>query len=169
MQMRDPVALTSKWVRGKEIPRGFILDSGYYAGRPPTPSDINTVVLKSFYEGLAQDVGMHAAVNFVRFVNKLDDLSASSFIVAFERFWASDCMAIQVVQDREDRIRVTVHGDVRDAQAFAVVAEALGSRRMSEENRLEASNAIKRDFIQKHLSEIPEGERHKIPTSPFVC
>ncbi len=150
----------SSWTRGK-IPGGFCLDSGYYAGSPPNTGHLNSAVLEGIYQGLKSHLGLRQARNFVRFVNHLTDLSASSFITAFERFFRQGCMSAEIIQRRGDRTRITAHGDAAHAQAFAIVASALSGRRLSEEEIAERSEEIKRKFIADHLKEIPPQERHK--------
>ena len=138
------------------------MDSGYYAGRPPQPCDLDSSILELFYRGIKKDAGADAARNFVRFVNKLNDLSASSFIVAFEQFCASGCKTIGIEQNEKDRIRVTGHGDTRDVQAFAVVMESLARGKKSEDEIRRLSNGIKFEFIITHQKEIPANERREV-------
>lgn len=150
--------LVGEWTKGK-IPGGFCFDSGYYAGRPPSTSDINTAVLEGFYDGLKKKAGEEAAANFVRFVNALQDMSASSFIVAFEAFFRSGCKVIDIKQRKSDRTRITEHGGAAESQAFAVMANALAGRHRSEEEICELSIRVKQEFITKHRKEIPPLER----------
>lgn len=151
---RNLSELVREWVGGR-----FSMRSGYYAGRPPSPSDLDSDILESIYTGIKKQVGDEAATAFARFVNKLNDLSASSFIVAFERFWAKDCKMVDVAQETTDRTRLDGYGDALHAQAFAVVAQALSGPRMSEDEILHASNWVKGKFINKHEKEIPDDEK----------
>lgn len=140
----------------------FTMRSGYYAGRGPTSSDLDSSRLEGIYKGLKAEVSPEAATAFVRFVNKLDDLSASSFIVAFERFWRDGCKEIEIKQDRKDRVRCTGRGDVLEGEAFCAVAETLfGGGRMSEHQVARASDRIKQQFIRGHRDEIPDDEKRQ--------
>ena len=145
--------LVHNWTHGR-----FVMDSGYYAGRAPISSDLNSEILESIYEGLKGKAGGEDATNFVRFVNMLDDLSASSFIVAFEQFCANDCKIVAIKQVKEDRIRITGHGKEAEIQAFAIIAEALSGRRRSEDEIKRLSHDIKNEFIKKHRKDIPAEE-----------
>ena len=149
--------LVNNWTQ-----RRFLLDSGYYAGRAPTTSDLNSQILESIYDGLKSEAGGKDATNFVRFVNNLDDLSASSFIVAFEQFCANDCKIVAIKQRKEDRTRITGYGDEAEMQAFAVIAEALSGRRRSDDEIKRLSDGIKYEFIRKHHKEIPAKEQREI-------
>ena len=141
------------WVNGR-----FSMRSGCYAGRPPSPSDLDSKILEMFYKGLKRDVGVTEANNFVLFVNNLTDLSATSFIVAFERFWASSCQNCCVRQTPGDRMQVSGYGATRDAEAILALAGMLGSP-VRDANIRAVSNDIKRDFIEAHFKEIPEVAR----------
>jgi hypothetical protein len=115
-----------------------------------------------FYSCLKKDVGILTAQYFVRFVNKLRDLSASSFIVAFEKFWASGCTSICVTQHNADRNQLSGRGQALQGEAFGLLMEVLsGKGAMDEESIVSASNRIKRSFIQNHRSEIPADEVEK--------
>jgi len=155
--MQELSELVLKWTKGKGL--GFIMDSGYYAGRGPTQSDLNSKLLEAFYDGIKKDVGEKEAKNFVRFVNKLDDLSASAFIVAFEQFAARKYKIIDIKQKPEDGNRLTAHGPGLEAQAFALIAGALAGPKRSPAENLRASETIKYAFINKHQKEISANER----------
>lgn len=145
--------LVDDWTGGR-----FFMDSGFYAGRGPTESDLDSQILESFYVGIRASEGAEAAINFVRFVNNLEDLSASSFIVAFERFCARGCKETTIAQRTEDRDRITDRGDAGEAQAFAVFASLFGERRSPEQIKI-LSGRIKYDFIRRHVKEIPADEQ----------
>ena len=136
----------------RTVPGGFHLDSGYYAGRPPSSSDIDTKTLEGIYKGLKAKVGQKAATNFVRFVNKLEDMSASSFIVALQRFWHSDCDKVYIAQPKEDHV-------ANEAGAFATLALGLTGRRASQDEVIRLSEKLKAQFIAAHSREIPAAER----------
>jgi hypothetical protein len=125
-------------------------------------------LLEMIYNGIKKDAGAEVASNFVRFVNKLDDLSASAFVVAFEQFAAKGGKVIDITQGDKDGIRVTGHGAARDAQAFAVIASALaGPKRTEGELRL-AHYSVKHTFVQNHLKEIPAKERREMKALSFL-
>ncbi len=145
--------LGQRWYHGR-----FVMRSGFFAGRPPSLGDLNFEILEMTYEGLLQDLGQSEATNFVRMVNGLDDLSASSFIVAFERFWNNGCIDTLVHQEEVDRIALSSRGNSLAAEALGAIGSVL-SNRTSEDQIRAISFAIKRVFITKHLSEIPHGER----------
>lgn len=146
MGEQDLSTLVREWTERK-----FTMRSGYYAGRPPTTSDLNTKILEAIYAGLRRDVGAEAAKNFVQFVANLKDLSASSFIVAFEQFFNSGCKATSVEQHPSDRARLDRDDD--GAQAFAASMEILGRPPQSESNIEELSFGLKSEFLRKHNSE----------------
>jgi hypothetical protein len=144
------------WVNGR-----FIMRSGYYAGRAPSTGDLNSDILEMFYQGIKRDVDKEEAAWFVRFVNKLQDLSASAFIVAFEHFWASGCTMSSISQCPEDRRRLSAHGAGLQAEAFGLIGEMMFGRPMSEEDIIVASLPVKSTFISRHAKEIPTNERHE--------
>jgi hypothetical protein len=160
--MLDLQRLVHDWTKGR-----FVMDSGHYAGRLPTKSDLNSPILQSLYDGIKKELGVDAAKNFVRFVNKLDDLSASSFIVAFERFCAEGCKVVDIKQYGVDRNRVTGYGAAGEMQAFAVIAEALGGRKRSEDEIRQISDDIKYQFILSHQKEIPSSEKREMRSSTY--
>lgn len=142
------------WLDGR-----FVMRSGFYAGRGPMRGDLNEVILEMFYAGILRDVGKKEAKNFVRFVNNLDDLSASAFIVAFERFWSTGCQEVKVEQDPEDGNALSGHGVGLQAEALGLIGATMFGRRRSPGQELAESNSIKAQFIAKHLEEIPKDER----------
>jgi hypothetical protein len=142
--------------------------SGFYAGRKPSTGDLNSQILEMFYLGMKRDLGGEAASNFVRFVNNLDDLSASAFIVAFEQFWASGCEDVGVRQEPGDRNRLSGRGHGLEVEAFGLIGETLFGRPMSEEEIRVASVPIKSSFIRAHESEVPKDERRSsVRESPW--
>jgi len=132
----------------------FCLNSGFYAGRPPSTEDLNSRILEMIYQGLKKDVSQDAATNFVRLVNGLSDLSASAFIVAFRSFLLGGCSQINVRQSKKDRSEI----DNKD-QAFAVIAQALKCPIPDESEIQRASLEIKEPFISQHLGEILDEEK----------
>lgn len=152
------------WTKGR-----FAMRSGYYAGRGPNRGDLDSRILEMLYQGVKHEAGGETAANFVRFVNKLEDLSASSFIVAFERFAAEDGKVVDVTQCLEDRIALD-SGPNRDLQALVVIAGMLGGRERSPEGDLRVSNDIKAEFIRDHLREIPKCERREtVDSHEYRC
>lgn len=142
------------WVDGT-----FTLRSGFYSGRGVNAGDLNDRILEMFYQGLKKDFGDDSAANFVRFVNKLNDLSASAFIVAFERFWAHDCTVIDIAQERSDRVQLSAHGDALFAEALGAIAGILsGGDKLSDEQVRAESFSIKLAFILRHAKEVPAEE-----------
>jgi hypothetical protein len=144
--------LVYKWFQG----RNFTLSAGFFAGRGPNEGDLNSKILERMYVGLMEDVGQVEATNFVRFVNKLEDLSASAFIVAFERFWGNDCQVVVIPQHSEDGNTLDAYGDGLMAQGLALIGNSL-FRSRSNDAMLHAH--IKAAFIMAHWGEIPEDER----------
>lgn len=156
-----------EWTKGAGW-TSLSMSSGYYAGRPPSQGDINTQTLEGLYKGLQRDVGETAAVNFVRFVNNLDDMSASSFVVAFQQFWDSSCENVNVQQRPTDRTELGGPDHIRDRQAFAVVASAFANPRHSDEDIRRRSHAVKAGFILAHTGEIPEDEQRAFGDVVYV-
>ncbi len=157
--MNKPLMEASlEWTEGK-----FLFRSGFYAGRPPSLGDLNSKILEMIYLGIKKDVGESEATNFVRFVNSLEDLSASSFIVAMERFWALDCKEPLVHQESRDRARLddNLYGRQLESQALGLLATVLGGRNLDEDKIRSRSMDIKRDFIRNHMTEIPVNERSR--------
>lgn len=136
----------------------FSMDSGYYAGRGPTRSDLNSDLLEKLYQGIRRDLGKEEAANFVRFVNNLDNLSASAFIVAFEKFLAKEGKVAHVTQELGDGTCLTGHGEALEGQAFSAVASVMFDKRSPEKLRQE-HEGIKDIFIRIHEEEIPDEER----------
>ena len=150
-------AAVDSWTKGK-----FTMRSGFYAGRGPKSCDLNSDMLEMIYQGLKSDVGGKAPANFARFVNKLGDLSASAFIVAFEKFWQRGCAVINIRQEKQDHMRLCGRGTELVGQGLAVIGEALFGNRNSEEDIQRLSQGIKRDFVSKHAGEIPKKERREV-------
>lgn len=144
-----------RWVDNR-----FSMRSGFYAGRPPSTTDLNSTILEMFYKGIKKDVGDEAAANFVRFVNKLKDLSASSFIVAFDRFWASECKTVDISQGANDRMTLSGHGRALEGETIGLIGSMLGGGGNWSRDELEsASWQIKSPFVRAHLSELPPDDR----------
>lgn len=154
---KDIRELVKEWTN-----RSFLLNSGFYAGRKPSPGDLGYDHLTKLYEGLKRDVGQDAATNFVRFVNNLGDMSASAFIVAFEKFWGSGCTATVIEQHVGDRARLDARGDALLAQGFGAIMTALGDRTTSEEYE-SLSYGVKSRFLREHIDEVPTEERRSAP------
>lgn len=144
----------------------FCMRSGYYAGRRPSEGDLGSRHLEMLYQGIRKDVGVEGAANFVRFVNKLDDLAASSFIVAFEQFWAEECKVIDISQKPGDRMRLDARGDALLSQGFGAIMSAMADRGSGMDHR-HLSLEVKARFIKDHLTEIPEDERRVLQGSGY--
>ncbi len=140
------IRTVENWMRGEEC---FVFEAGYYAGRGPTQSDLNSRILEKFYVGIKNDFSQEAATNFVRLVAGLKDLSASAFIIAFEAFARSGFKSTKIQQRSEDRDSASSR-----LQAFAVVAVALFGRRVDNDDVEKLSNEIKREFIDAHRLEV---------------
>lgn len=154
--MRDNLSeLVHKWTGGM-----FLLRSGYYAGRPPSEGDLGSKHLEMLYQGIKSDVGGEEATNFARFVNKLNDLSASAFIVAFEQFWAHDCKTIDISQTAADGMRLDARGSALEAQGFGAIMSRMAGG-VDDGERQRRSGEVKAQFIQDHYDEIPEDERRE--------
>lgn len=123
--------------------------------------DLGSNHLEMIYKGIKKDVGEREASNFVRFVNNLDDMAASAFIVAFERFWNQDCEP-EVGQHTSDRMRLDAPGDALLGQALGAIASAFYSAQMSEEEYRQLSDQIKAPFVRDHFNEIPEDEHRQL-------
>jgi len=152
----NPLDLAPSWVDGR-----FVFRSGFYAGRPPSLGDLNSNILEAIYSGIKRDVGEEEGTNFVRFVNNLDDLSASAFIVAFEFFCANDCKRVDFSQKPEDRRRLDGRGRGLEVEAFGLIGEVMFGRKMSNDEIRSISNSIKSQFILHHQLEIPKDEVRK--------
>lgn len=156
----------SKWTRNAQH-GPFYMESGFYAGRAPSTRDVNSQILEAIRIGLRDEVSQEAAVNFVRMVNQLDDLSASSFVVALERFFASDCKEVLSAQRKEDRTRIDAHGDDRARkQSLGLVLQVASGPTISEEDIAARSEDIKADFIRWHEHDIPKEEKFSRAPSP---
>lgn len=151
-------SLVDKWTN-----RRFLMRSGYYAGRGPNSGDLNSKILESIYQGIKEDIGQEEASNFVRFVNQLDDLSASAFIVAFEQFAAQDGRVVSIEQRAGDGMRLDTHGDALLMQGFGAVMSAMGGQKRSEKDHWN----IKGSFIRQHETEIPGDERRSLVGSIY--
>lgn len=136
----------------------FLLRSGFYSGRGIDLSDLNSKILEQFYQGIKSELGQKEASNFVRFVNKLEDLSASAFIVAFEQFWGKGCKTIDIPQESRDRVRLDAEqGPALTVQAFGTVISAMFGRD-DEVNDRWRSESVKSEFVWNHADEIPADE-----------
>lgn len=148
--------LNHQWTNG-----GFVMRSGFYAGRSVSYGDLNSTILEQHYQGILKELGEVAATNYIRFVNKLQDLSASAYIVAFERFWASDCMEVEVSQRPADRNALSGRDDALFAEGLWAMASMLNNHHSEPEVKM-MSLAVKSDFILKHRNQIPESERSRV-------
>ncbi|HEY4482637.1 MAG TPA: hypothetical protein VI953_00480 [Candidatus Paceibacterota bacterium] len=153
----NPDKMVSKWCKGR-----FILVSGFYAGRPPSEGDLDSRILQSFYVGIRNDIGEEEARNFVRFVNNLNDLSASSFIVAFQRFWWGGMRTVSVEQRKEDRFELSGRGNALAIEGMGAIFSAMFDKSTPAENS-STSRRIKRPFIQAHLEELAKEDRPRKP------
>ncbi len=139
----------NQWVDGI-----FIFRSGYYIERPPSESDLSSNILEMIYRGLKKDIGQKAARNFVRFVDQLRDLSASSFIIALEQFWGNGCNDTVVNQSSSDRNRLDGRGLALHVESSALIAQTAGGCQISEEEIASCSRRIKQGFINSHRDEL---------------
>ncbi len=133
-------------------------DSGYYAGRPASPDDLNSEILEYIHAGIVRDVGTEAAKNFTRMVNRLENFSASAFIVALERFAHAGYGPEPIPQEVGDSARLTAHGDAMVTQALWAVASAFGRGPGTDDNPEYSRAVIAGDFLHHHRREIPEEE-----------
>ena len=156
------LGLGERWYHGC-----FVLRSGAYAGRPPSLADLDSEILEMTYNGLHRDVGHVHSVHFVRMVNNLDDLSASSFIVAFERFWNGGCIDTAIYQEKVDRITLSARDDALTVEAMCTIASSF-FHTMTESQIYNISWGIKRPFILTHLAEIPHDERREQKTVTYA-
>ncbi len=141
------------WTKGK-----LSFDSGHYAGRPASRDDLNSEILESIHAGIARDVGVEAAKNFTRMVNRLENFTASAFIVALERFAHAGYGPEPIPQEVGDGARLTGHGDAMVTQALWAVASAFGRGPATEENPEYSRMVIAGDFLHQHRQEIPKEE-----------
>ncbi len=141
------------WTKGC-VAGGFGLNSGYYTGRGPSTSDINTKVLEGIYDGLKAEVSPQAAHNFVRLVDGLKDMSATLFILAFERFYRNGCKVIDTRQDPKDRDDIRTYGTEAEAQDFTVFARNFTRDAESQESIEQQSAVLKREFLLNHHHEV---------------
>lgn len=161
---QDPKAVVEGWTSK------IIFRESHYSGRGPTTSDLNSGILEEIYKGIQKDVGKEEATNFVRFVNLLNDLSASSFIVAFRKFFYSGFKNTGVEQSLIDNFAIDKNdeGELDQAQIFATESHmpSLLNNTKSGVNDINSAN-IKAAFIENHKKEIPEAEIKKAPSYTF--
>jgi hypothetical protein len=144
----DVYSAVGRWTKGQ-----FLFRSSYYTGRGVSSSDLNSAMLEGFYQGIKTEVGVQEAANFVKFVDSLNDLSASAFIQAFGSFWHSECKITAFAQGDRDGDRLTGNGDELFAESLALMAGALGGRRASPMEIQAASCRIKQEFLMTHKDE----------------
>lgn len=108
------------------------------------------------YQGLKAEVGQEAATNFAKFVNWLEDLSASAFIQAFEEFWYNGCKDVNFRQRVGTGNQISGRGEEMYGEGFALIGAALGRSLMGPEETARASPAINRQFVLDHRKEIAE-------------
>jgi len=141
------------WCSGRLLAR-----SGYYAGRGPKRGDLGPTHLEMIHDGIKKDYSPEHAACFLEFVENLTDLSATSFLVAFEYFFSSGCSDPKCyAQKPSDKFQVDGRDEVRDMQAQCAVFEALGSRSTPEMDRAE-SDSIKFEFLSR-FGRTPKGGR----------
>ncbi len=145
--------LVPEWTHGR-----FTLDSAEYAGRLPQLGDLNSEILEQIYQGLRSEGGPEAARNYVRFVAKLEDLSASSFVVALERFAYSDFTEVNISQHASDRSELS-SGDEMFTQGLISLNQFQNSGMPNQEDIKRASFSLKFMFVRSHHNELPEDER----------
>lgn len=125
--------------------------SGFYAGRGVKRCDLNESHLQLIFDGIKKDFSPEHAALFLDFVEGLEDMSATAFLVAFEYFFATGCSEPKKYKQRPgDQYQVSGHGEQRDIEAQCAVFEALGrSSRSSNSDELEKmeGNGIKFAFL----------------------
>lgn len=142
-----------QWTEGKLNSR-----SGYYAGRGPKRCDLNEDYLQMLFQGISKDFSPKHADLFVDFVEKLTDLSASAFLVAFEYFFNSGCSNPECYQQRPGDFAMpssSSYGDTRNIEAEFGILSALTERRSPGIYEME-SDGIKYGFLRMHGRKIPK-------------
>lgn len=131
-----------------------------YLGRPPRLVYLDSDTLEVLYWGFRRDVSHAAAVNFVRFVNGLRDLSPAAFRHALKRFWDGDCKDVRIEQFAIDRCTPFDGEPMSLGGAILLLGSILFPNEMSEDQICANSIRKKADFIGRHIGEIPVRERH---------
>jgi hypothetical protein len=145
----DISSAVRQWCKG-----GFILRSSFYSGRGVNLGDLNSKFLEMIYQGLKSEVSQEAAKNFVKFVNNLKDLTASGFIIAFERFWDSECQNTNTSLPSGLGNQISGRGDERFAEGFALIGQIFGGGLSSPEKIERESHSVKDQFLRQHKEEI---------------
>ncbi len=142
--------LVQRWTNGQ-----FEMNINLVSGRGPTTTDLNSKILEMIWEGLMQDGGPEKAENFVAFVRNLRDLSASSFIVAFEKFYKSGCKDVMIPQSESDRSvleRIDTEGPLFALLSAALCNKSGASRELREEDIEIQSVRLKAGFLRDHAA-----------------
>lgn len=147
-----------KWTGNRLNPR-----SSFYSGRGPKRGDLSEDHLELIFRGIKFDFSdTHAAV-FIRFVSKLDDLSATAFLVAFESFYSGGCSDADCRKPSSKAEGfITSHDDNgRYAEGMAGIMAVLGNNVSDEMQQME-SDSIKRAFLMQRGQKMPKGKRSNI-------
>lgn len=135
-------------------PNGVLPQPSYYAGRGPLEGDLNSGHLEKIHAFIKEKVGPAQAKTFTRFVDKLEDLSATAFLEGFIRL--VDEKRFSTDQPGTGPL-VIGHGAERDAEAGAYVFGALAQKARDpeeEENIKRRSKIIKKPFLSLHQNEL---------------
>jgi hypothetical protein len=141
-------AFFEKCQRGK-----MSIRPAYYSGRDPMSCDLGYEHLTLFYGGFRSLISEEAAARFVRFINKLENLTASNFLVQFRAFFESGMIVPDSSKTAKPAEHIEEHSD-----AMAVVFGALGGGSKDMGWIKHQSKSIKSLFIHEHMKEIPKEE-----------
>jgi hypothetical protein len=131
----------------------------FYSGYGPDPHNIGPSHLKMLHDAIREDFGETAGLQFLRFVVDTRDMSASSFLTAFQRFWYGGMLASAAYQRPTDRMGMdgigTDHEDEATRSALFAGMTILLRDKTSPEQRDLQSAQIKMGFLQQVGVEIP--------------
>ena len=123
----------------------------YYSGRGPNRGDCGPDHLKRLHDGLKTYFGDDHAEAFARMVASQNDLSATSFLIAFQKFWYGGCQWGDIKPETNPNFEITSRWEDNPAQAmgegFATIMSSMFDTR-SEGARSWESDSIKSEFLR---------------------
>jgi plasmid maintenance system killer protein len=124
---------------------------GYYSGRGATLTDLNGEILEGIYKGIKKEFGEKAAKNFVKMVDGIKVISATTFL---QELYALEWSKWEYKEKEKDESGVYVdkiNGEYNMAGGMFGMINALTH------NGSDDTRAIKQRFVRSHGIVPPKG------------
>jgi hypothetical protein len=103
------------------------------------------------WSGISKDISREAARHFVLMVESLKDMSATAFLVSFERYWADKWRWNGRPQQSGDGVALSGRGEQLRTEGMFAIFSALADKRDPDMRDWE-SDSIKAPFLARHGS-----------------